>query len=137
MLNVTPQFQDYVAKQLSTILEDYLQKRLCDKSSIPNLQKQKRKAGVKLFTHSTKFIKLHKSNFINGNNQHNKANKIHKEDDSDNELKCSQVAINGNDIINKKDVQSWSGRSKAIVYSYKKSKNSNVLISQESDVNNK
>ncbi|KAF2899385.1 hypothetical protein ILUMI_06790 [Ignelater luminosus] len=125
-LDVTPHFQNYVAKQLTKILDEQLNKTLEHNVEENTNGKRKRKGGIRLLSDSKKLIKVIKPSAVSSF----KTEVVSKNSDSDNETKCTEAAVNPEDILNKKDVKNWSTRSKAPVFRYKKSKDG-VLTSIE------
>ncbi|XP_065173286.1 protein CUSTOS-like [Atheta coriaria] len=126
LFHVTPEFQNYVAKHLADKLEKDL-KHL--EVAVPTIQetKPKRKAkGIKLLhssLHKLKVPKCNDSDVYEVSIHNAKVNKkLHDFDEEAHEELCKMVAVDGQDILSKKDVKYWSNRSKAEVFSYKKVK---------------
>lgn len=119
-LEVTPQFQQHVAKHLTRMLDKQLQESVADCDSVgQTLEKRKRsKSGVKLLRTSNSFIKLRtkeRSPVIVARKRANSAS-------SEDENRCKSVAVSGHGVLSKGDVAAWSKRSKGKIFSYTKMK---------------
>lgn len=135
LLQVTPAFQKYVAKQLSAILEKKLSKNLIE---CPNnvFKQAKNKSRVKLFKNSASYLKVSKTYesqqiACSAKRKQIKKRKIVNEYESsseDEENKLKTAAVSPEDILNKKDVQFWSKRSKASVFRYKKTTTGQLIL---------
>ncbi|KAK4877886.1 hypothetical protein RN001_010392 [Aquatica leii] len=98
-------FQQYVAKHLSLILDQDLEKRLVSVKTITH--KKKTKNRVKLFRNSEKCLKLHKEETTK------KPKLKHNFDYS----KFTEAAIDPSDIVN--EVKNWSTTTKGKVFHYR------------------
>ncbi|XP_066262022.1 uncharacterized protein [Euwallacea similis] len=131
LFRVTPEFQNYVAKHLSSLLEKRLQKVLTtvDSDSIPT--KKSCKSRVRLFKNSQRFLKVAKTN--NDSVQHivkeslvKRPQKLsfHGIDEADLQV----LAVNPEDILSGKTTKFWSTRSKTSVFHYKQSSNGKLTL---------
>ncbi|XP_018573099.1 uncharacterized protein C12orf43 homolog [Anoplophora glabripennis] len=132
-LKVTPEFRDYVARQLTSILDRKLDKKFADLPDPEVPRKKRKKVGVKLLSESKHFLEL--SEEISAENKasavHNATAKRAKNSKGVNEVTedlLKEVAVSGEDILSKKEVRNWSKRSKAPVFHYKKSKNGQLKL---------
>lgn len=127
-LQVTPAFREYVAKQLSAILEKELAESLIEFPDC-DFKQNKRKSRVKLFKNSVSYLKVPKTSESQQSvagvaRKPIRKRKIIDEDEplsDDEENKIKTVAVSSKQILNKEDTRFWSNRSKAPVFSYKKS----------------
>lgn len=124
-LNVTPEFQNFVAKRLSDFLEQQLKSRLEVKKNVTETKCRKLKTGVKLFHDSNCYLEVTESeNVNNGLTTKIKRPKITKRScDTDNQnesAKVNEVAVSPEYILNKTETKHWSNRSKAPVFNYRK-----------------
>ncbi|XP_030747597.1 uncharacterized protein LOC115876061 [Sitophilus oryzae] len=121
LFHVTPEFQNYVARQLTKILDKYLEDKIqnIEYSEIP--KRKKYRSGVRLFSDSRHFLEEDKSTF---KHHHNSGKKFNRKQDSGqciskNILKV--VAVDPETILSKQETKYWSNRSKAQIFRYKTS----------------
>ncbi|CAH0551365.1 unnamed protein product [Brassicogethes aeneus] len=120
LFHVTPEFRNYVAKHLSKLLEENLKKKLISVSDKCE-KKKKRKGGVKLLRNSEVFIKISKNKDEAIERKRKDILPCVSQDVSENELKI--IAVSGDDILERKGVESWCKRTKKKPFKYKKVKN--------------
>jgi hypothetical protein len=126
VVRVSPEFRDHVAKHLSNMLEELLQKKLSHKTTNYDsyIKPKRRKSGIKLFRDSSHYVKL-KSKAETVPVKKNNTKKTENSDEDDEKFKC--VAVHATDILTQKETKHWSTRSKAPVYAYTQTKNGLVL----------
>ncbi|XP_056647536.1 protein CUSTOS-like [Diorhabda sublineata] len=127
-LKVTPEFQKYVAKQLSFILDKQLEKNINyaveDKV---DRKKKKTTSGVKLFYNSDKLLKAGKSEELPIDQPVKKfvvkRNILVKEED------LKSITVSGAEILSQKDIKYWSNRTKSKkLFNYKQDKNGTLQL---------
>ncbi|XP_057670271.1 protein CUSTOS-like [Diorhabda carinulata] len=127
-LKVTPEFQKYVAKQLSFILDKQLEKNINyaveDKV---DRKKKKTTSGVKLFYNSDKLLKAGKSEELPIEKPVKKfavkRNILVKEED------LKSITVSGAEILSQKDIKYWSNRTKSKkLFNYKQDKNGTLQL---------
>lgn len=129
LFRVTPQFQAYVAKHLSKLLEEKLQKVMTtvngSNDTVPI--KKNRKTGVKLLKSSLKFLRVSSS----VDNTSTVQPKVTKPKRKFSEEICQAdleiVAVEPEDILSQKDTKYWSKRTKAPVFHYKVSNEGSLV----------
>ncbi|ENN81434.1 hypothetical protein YQE_02127, partial [Dendroctonus ponderosae] len=130
LFRVTPEFQQHVAKHLSQIIEDKLQKLtkiVENKDSVPT--QKKRKAGVKLFSNSDKVLKVIKVNNLEKQClPRARPLNLKRAYEPIDESALKEVAVSSEDILSQKETKSWSNRSKAPVYHYKQSSDGQLVL---------
>lgn len=124
-LNVTPEFQNFVAKRLSKFLEEQLTSRMHNSPYVKKKKRKRFKTGVRLFRNSKDYLDVTEvENEINvqlSNVTKPTITKRNCDPDLNNESnKICEAAVSPEDILSKKEVQHWSNRSKAPVFRYKK-----------------
>ncbi|KAJ3652745.1 hypothetical protein Zmor_018683 [Zophobas morio] len=129
LFRVSPEFRNYVAKHLSSLLDKVLEKQLTSDSSVcdGSIKPKRRKSGVKLFRNSPHYIKV-KTKDVSGDDTLVRRTIVAKSDVdpvSDEQLRL--IAVNPEDILSQKDVKCWSTRTKAPVYNYVKTKSGLML----------
>lgn len=137
VFNVTPQFQTHIAKRLTALLDKQVEYK--DVSS--TMKRKKIKSKVKLLRESQEYLKVtpynssddvntsttkdtleYEKNRLRYTHSIIKRYKIDPEIDCEtDEVKVKSVAVDLDYI--KTEVKSWSNRSKAPVFEYKKAKN--------------
>ncbi|EFA03353.1 hypothetical protein TcasGA2_TC013338 [Tribolium castaneum] len=122
LFRVSPEFQNYVAKHLSQILDKLLKERLETKNYENYVKPKRRKSGIKLLRDSVHCISVKTRDVA----PQVKKRQV-EEDESDNEAKFRAVAVSADDILSKKDTKHWSTRSKAPVYAYYKTQQGLIL----------
>ncbi|RZC39763.1 C12orf43 -like [Asbolus verrucosus] len=121
---VSPEFRGYVAKHLSTMLDEVLKHKLDHSMKHENHPKTKRrKGGVKLLRTSPHYLKLKSNN--SELVRHKIAPETPEDDDDDDRFKS--VAVTPEEILSQKETKHWSNRSKARVYSYIQTKHGLIL----------
>ncbi|XP_076257077.1 uncharacterized protein LOC143194285 [Rhynchophorus ferrugineus] len=130
IFHVTPEFQSYVAKQLSAILEKRLEQELTTVDDIEP-ERKKTKSYVKLFSDSKHFLKI-KDKYkvpVNPKKTNTEKDLKKKVDTEISEEILKQVAVNPEDILNKTDTKFWSNRSKSNkVFNYKRSSDGTLIL---------
>lgn len=127
LLDVTPEFQKFVAKRLGEYLEKDLQKKLAfDIKYKP--RKQRKKGGVKLFHNSDDFISLKKDvvNELKLKRVEIKRRTV-ESDVADETVKIKSCAVDPNDVLNRKGTEFWTARKKGEVFDYKRIKNGQLV----------
>ncbi|XP_044267899.1 protein CUSTOS-like [Tribolium madens] len=112
LFRVSPEFQNYVAKHLSQILDKMLKDRFETKNYENFIKPKRRKSRIKLLRDSPHYISVKIRKVMP------QVKKSEVEDESDNEAKFRTVVVSPDDILSKKDTKHWSTRSKAPVYTY-------------------
>ncbi|KAI4454320.1 integrator complex subunit 2 [Holotrichia oblita] len=127
LLDVTPEFQKFVAKRLGEYLEKDLQKRLTfDIKYKP--RKRCKKAGVKLFRNSSDFISLKKDivDELKLKRVEIKRRTI-ESDDTGESAKIKSCAVDPNDILSRRETEFWTPRRKGEVFDYKRTQNGQLV----------
>lgn len=127
LLDVTPEFQKFVAKRLGDYLEKELQKRLASK--IEYKPKRKRKeTGIKLLSNSKSYISLKEENCgtLNAKKMEIRQRTIDHEN-VDEDVKVKSCAVSPDDVLNKKGTEFWTERRKSEVFCYKRTKNGQLV----------
>lgn len=127
ILGVTPEFQNYIAKHLSIILDKKLERVTKSKFTNQKYLKSNTAGGIKLFSSSTIFIEDSVAEFnvkraCFKKQQKNFQKLIVDKDDFKN------LAVSAEQILLKEDLKYWSNRSKGQVFSYKKNKNGQLML---------
>lgn len=128
-LGVTPEFQKYIGKQLSAILDEKLEKII--KSKVSNEKpvngNNQTAGGIKLFSDSEYFLELNE-NQVDGNIKHVKNTRKLTKKLQINEEDLKSLAVSGEAILKKEDLKYWSNRTKGKVFSYKKVNNGQLML---------
>lgn len=130
VFHVTPEFQTYVAKQLSSILEKRLQKELRTADDVEP-ERKKIKSYVKLFRDSKHFLKITDKYEVPVNLKKPNTKKYlnKKIDIGVKEEILKQIAVNPEDILNKTDTKFWSNRTKSNkVFNYKRVSDGTLIL---------
>lgn len=121
LFRVSPEFRNYVAKYLSSLMDKILKERLETNNYDNYIKPKRRKSRIRLLRDSPHFISLKTKEIT----------QIKKKNESDDEVdvfdKCRAVAVNPDDILSQKETKYWSTRSKAPVFSYCKTDEGLVL----------
>lgn len=123
---ITPEFQEYLAKYLSIILEEKLEKST--ECVISNKKKKKkcRVGGIKLFSSSNNFIEF--TGFEVNINKYSKNKKKHLKEIPVSKEDFKNLAVSGNTILQKEDVKYWSNRNKGKVFCYRKNNDGQLIF---------
>lgn len=138
-LKVTPEFRNYVAKQLTNILDRKLSKKFTDlqfqETEVPRNRQEK--GGVKLLSDSKYFLEVSdeivtqkKASVAHNIKAKSLKNSNHSEVSED---LLKEVAVSAEDILSKKEVKHWSQRSKAPVFRYKRTKNGQLKLAESEE----
>lgn len=129
-LKVTPEFRNFVAKHLTKLLDNKLERELEYDAYNREIKRKRKNSGVRLFSHSKKLLKVGENLTRNINLCTNKTriNTVLKQDivATDEDLRI--LAVSGEYILSKKDTEHWSNRSKSETFTYKKNKNGKLEI---------
>lgn len=129
-LKVTPEFRNFVAKHLTKLLDNKLERELEYDAYNREIKRKRKNSGVRLFSHSKKLLKVGENLTRNINLCTNKTriNTVLKQDivATDEDLRI--LAVSGEYILSKKDTEPWSNRSKSETFTYKKNKNGKLEI---------
>ncbi|KAJ8909651.1 hypothetical protein NQ315_002916 [Exocentrus adspersus] len=127
-IKVTPEFRNYVSKQLSKILDRKLEKKFADLETPEAPRKKRKKTGIKLLSESEQYLEIDVDHAVEENRTvtaHNatakrlKNKKNHKSNGEITEEEFRKLAVSGQVVLRKKEVKHWSKRSKAAVFHYK------------------
>lgn len=109
-LNVTPEFQKFVAKKLSQILEKQLSKDFditANTKSIRKCKKDTKSSGVKLLHASKHYLDVDADAENDGTRRKQvKLGKRH--DDADDREKCKEAAVDPQKILNREEIKHWA-----------------------------
>lgn len=122
----TPEFRDYVSKQLSNILEKKLETLKKSSNTHKKIVSQ-RIGGIKLFSDSKSYVELNQEYPVKRQNasyykRHINSTLTEKNgthQPSHDVLK--QLSVSAEDILNQNETKHWSNRSKAKIFYYKNS----------------
>lgn len=127
IFGVTPEFQRYISKQLSEILDRKLKKitefAICNEKPIENPTE----GGIKLFSNSENFLETVE---YHSNHSRKFSQKKYFDRLSVNEKNLAGIAVSGEAILQKHDLKYWSKRTKGKVFCYKKVKNGQLMLQE-------
>lgn len=126
IFGVTPEFQKYIGKHLSAILDKKLEK--CIESEIFNGKPIEKhiSGGIKLFSNSENFLETPEYQSDSNINLRNRKKPLEKLPINKEDLK--NLAVSGEAILQKEDLKYWSTRTKGKVFSYKKIDNGQLIL---------
>ncbi|CAH1959373.1 unnamed protein product [Acanthoscelides obtectus] len=130
LLKVTPQFQQYVSKQLDTILDSSLKyKKLKVSTATVDCKRSTKEysGGVKLFHTSETVLDDSSVDFedISSKSFSIEYKKLKVDVD---EESFKEVVVTGEDILSRESTKHWSKRGKAPMFEYKKQKNGQITL---------
>lgn len=126
---VTPEFQNYIAKNLATILDKKLNQLVEPVNSHEEIPKGNSEGGIKLFSDSKNFIEISQcpvDKVIYGlKNAKKTVRRHHIKID---ELK--NLVVSGETVLAQEDLKYWSSRTKGKVFYYAKSDNGQLVLKE-------
>lgn len=122
---VTPEFQKYIGKHLSVILDAKLGNITKSKVSnkIPIKNETQTIGGIKLFSDSEHFLDQ-----VESNNKYVKNTRKYSGKVQISEKDFKNLAVSGEAILKKEDLKYWSKRTKGKVFSYRKDNGQLMLV---------
>lgn len=126
---VTPEFQKYIGKHLSVILDEKLgnitKSKVSNKISVKN--ETQPIGGIKLFSDSEHFLELKESQ-VESKNKYVKKTRKYSAKLQITEKDFKNLAVSGEAILKKEDLKYWSKRTKGKVFFYKKNNGQLMLV---------
>ncbi|XP_044739150.1 uncharacterized protein LOC123300619 [Chrysoperla carnea] len=123
ILKVTPEFQEFVAKNLRKLLDKEID--LYTSQNDPKAT-DNNTGGIKLFSNSTVILKDNENYDLEISSKKPKKTSNENEIDLDEQIKS--VAVSPDDILSKKDTLFWSKRTKRKPFVYKKLSNGKLEL---------
>lgn len=125
---MTPEFQKYIAKHLTTILDKKLNKMSTLINSNEELPEKHNEGGVKLLSNSVNFVDIEcqLNENINSYRKRKKSTKtpyIKKEN-------LKNLAVSAEAILAKEDIKFWSTRTKGKIFHYLKDDTGQFLLKE-------
>lgn len=126
---VTPEFQKYIGKHLSAILDKKIEKNTISKvfNTICIKNESQAIGGIKLFSDSEYFLEL-KEYQVESNNNYVKHIRTHANKSHISKEDFRNLAVSGESILKKEDLKYWSKRTKGKIFSYKKLDNGQLMF---------
>lgn len=128
MFGVTPEFQKYIAKQLSLILDKKLEKLSKSTNSNEKSFEKHNKGGIKLLSSSNSFLEID----CESNSNINTSTKI-KRTAAKPYIKKEEyknLIISGEAVLAKEEIKYWSTRTKGKIFRYSKDAKGQLVLKE-------